>query len=328
MIRKTIQSVVGSGGSAHTLRQLERAAGWHFSMSLRHAIPSSVIDAARKMRTRILSFCFTHSLPRHREFGQSPEDAQASAYVSIVVPVHDAPEVTKRCLKSLQKYAPKAEIILVNDASKQEATQSLLEDFSTRNGWKLIHHSEALGHSAASSAGVSLATRPYLCLLNSDTVVTPWCWRPIVQAFQQDSTIGVAGPSTSSGGYQTLVLAHSARHRLTDNQICAYAQGLITKYTDTPLADVPSVSGFAFFIRRTLWDNLEGFDQSLPDYGNEIELCRRAVKAGYRLVWVRAAYVHHFGNASYGNAIGAPTVFARIRAAEEFIEQKYRRSSS
>lgn len=263
-------------------------------------------------------------LPRPGEFDQSLEDAMASSDLSIIVPVHDAPEVTRRCLTSLQKFAPKAEVILVDDASKLEETKGLLQEFSARNEWRLIRHVEVLGHSAAVGSGASVAMRPYLCFLNSDTVVTPWCWRPIVQAFEADSTIGVAGPSTSSGGYQTLPLAYSIRHHLTDNQICAFANQLILKPAGDALADVPSVSGFAFFIRRSLWELFGGFDQSLPDYGNEIELCRRAAGAGCRLVWVRSSYIHHFGKASYKDAIGFATILTRIQAAERYIEEKYR----
>jgi len=314
--------------AGHSLNRLDRVARWHFSPSLRQLMPSSVLHAARELRTRVLSFYIVRRLPRHKEFSQSADDAQASASLSIVVPVHDAPAITKRCLTSLEKYAPKAEIILIDDASKLEETRKLLEDFSTRNRWRLIRHPEALGHSAASSVGVSVATRPYLCLLNSDTVVTPWCWRPIVQAFEQDSTIGVAGPSTSSGGYQALPLAYSVRHHLTDNQICVYAHHLITGRSDTSPIDAPSISGFAFCIRRDLWDRLGGFDPSLPDYGNEIEFCRRAAAAGYRLVWVRSSYIHHFGQASYGGTIGVPSIMTRIHSAERYIDQKYRGGGS
>lgn len=57
--------------------------------------------------------------------------------------------------------------------------------------------------------------------------------------------------------------------------------------------------GFALFIRRSLWEQAGGFDQRLPDYGNEMELCRRIAEEGYRLVWIRNSYIHHFGQQSY-----------------------------
>ena len=139
-----------------------------------------------------------------RQFDQSTEDALASTCLSIIVPVHDAPAVTRRCLASLEKYAPKAEIIIVDDGSILVGDRKdQFDEFISRNRWKLIRHETPFGHSAACEAGATLSTRPYLCLLNSDTVVTPWCWRLIKQAFEHDNMIAVVGPSTSHSGNLT-----------------------------------------------------------------------------------------------------------------------------
>lgn len=307
------------------MKQLERAADWHYPPFLWRALPAVVRDTLRELRGRILSRYLTRHLPRSKVFEQSFEDAQASASLSIIVAVHDAPEVTRRCLMSLQKYAPKAEVILVDDASKLEETVKLLEDFSSRNKWVLIRHPEPLGHSAACGAGARVATLPYLCLLNSDTVVTPWCWRLITQAFEDNPNIGVAGPSTSDGGnMQGLPRAIFTRHYLNDSQICEDARLLLVEYPEPVLVDLPWVSGFALFIRRSIWETLGGFDRNLPDYGNDVEICRRVLGIGYRAVWVRNSYIHHLVGSSYGNAIGVDTIFARARTAEDYIGQKYR----
>jgi GT2 family glycosyltransferase len=265
-------------------------------------MPAALRDTLREQGSRILAHYAMRTLPRDQEFTQPEEDAHASAQFSIVVPVHDAPEVTSRCLLSLQKYAGKAQIILIDDASSLEETKATLEDFSARYYWELIRHPQALGHSAACGAGAALATRPYICLLNSDTIVTPWCWRPVVQAFEENPNIGIAGPSTSySGTPQTMPLAFSARHSLNDSQIAEYARRLLIEHLFTALRDMRWVSGFAMFIRRSLWEQLSGFDPNLPDIGNEVELCLRALRAGHRVVWVRNSYIHHLGGVSYNN---------------------------
>jgi hypothetical protein len=224
---------------------------------------------------------------------------------------------------SLQQYAPMAEIILVDDASKLEETKSVLEGFASRNSWTLIRHEEALGHSAACGAGARLATQPYLCLLNSDTVVTPWCWRPIVQAFEENPEIGAAGPSTSNGGYQTLPLANFARHYMNDSQICEYARRLLTESSNSVLTDLQWAAGFALFIRRGLWNLLGGFDQNIPDYYNDVELCTHVLRAGYRVVWVRNSYIHHLGGACYQRVLGSESIYARIQVAKDYARQKY-----
>ena len=262
-------------------------------------------------------------LPRNRVFEQSREDAAASAQLSIIVAIHDEPGVTLRCLTSLQRYAPQAEIVLVDDGSKLEETIKLIDEFAARNAWKLIRHVKALGHSAACEAGINLATRPYLCLLNSDTVTTPWCWRPVVQVFEENPDIGVAGPSTSAGGVQTIPLAHLLRHSLNDSQICGYARRILAQPSGGIISDLRWACGFAFFIRRSLWEQLGGFDRNLPDYGNETELCRRVRKAGYRIVWVHNSYIHHFCSMTYGKMAGDESFLRHMRFVREYIQEKH-----
>ena len=297
------------------------AARVHFPHFFKRAIADAVINGLRDLKWRVLA----RNFPHRKEFGQSSEDAQASASLSIVVPVHDAPTVTRRCLVSLEKYAPKAEIILVDDGSRLVETRDTIEDFVSRSGWKLVHHEKALGHSVSCGAGASLATRPYLCLLNSDTVVTPWCWRLIKEAFEVDQTVGVTGPSTScSGNSQTLPLVYRFSPYWNDNQICGFAKRLMADSPHPIVENLDWISGFAFFIRRALWEQLGGFDRNLLDYGNEVELCKRVAAKGYRRLWVRNAYIHHFGGKSYRHVIGDEGIYERIQAAEIYTGQKHR----
>jgi len=255
------------------------------------------------------------------EFEQTLEDRHSSASMSIIVPIHDAPKVTRRCLASLEKYASESEIVLVDDASKLAETVEVIQQFSSRNGWKVIRHAASLGHSAGCRAGVDATTRPYLCLLNSDTIVTPWCWRRVKEVFQSDPNIAVVGPSTShSRNTQTLATAAELSQDWNDNQICGFAKHLLTHCLEPVLLDIPWVSGFAFFIRRNSWEEFDGFDRKLPDYGNELELCGRISRKGYRLVWIRNAYIHHLGNQSYRETIGDEGIRRRTQSANTYID--------
>jgi GT2 family glycosyltransferase len=293
----------------------------------RGVLPHSLRNGLRNLRVKILMSDFRADT----RIEQSTEDALASASVSIIVPVHDAPEVTKRCLVSLEQYAPKAEIILVNDGSKLIETADMIQEFVDRNHWKLVDHERPLGHSQASEAGADLATRPYLCLLNSDTVVTPWCWRLVKEAFELDERIAVAGPSTSNTGIprlQTLPIAAYLCRYLNDNQICELASRLVAKCAGPLVSDLTFVCGFAFFMRRSAWNEFGGFDRNLPDYGNEVELCERVAAKGYRRIWVRNAYIHHFGSQSYREAIGNKAIAERNNAALAYIRGKLGSSNS
>jgi GT2 family glycosyltransferase len=284
-------------------------------MSLKSAIksliPQSAINVLRKAEGRF----FVHYYPRHPDVTQDEEYSSVGAFFSVIVPIHDSPGVTRRCLNSLAKYGRYCEVILIDDGSKLSETKELIRDFSEQ--CKVIYNERALGHSAACRDGAKLATRPILCLLNSDTIVTPWCWKPIKEAFDSDPNIAVAGPSTSdSHNMQTLPRAAHMRTALTDNQICFYAKAVLRK---SGLIDQDWISGFAFFIRRTAWEQLGGFDENLPDYGNEYELCKRISKSGSRMVWVRNSYIHHFGGESYAKSERSE----RVEAGRAYTRRKH-----
>jgi GT2 family glycosyltransferase len=297
----------------------------HIPSFLKRLLPSGVINGLQELKARII----TRGFPRSLQFDQSLEDTLASASMSIIVAIHDAPTVTLRCLASLEKYATKAEVILVNDASRLAETREVIDYFGGRNKWKVVHHKNSVGHSEACRTGASLSTRPYLCLLNSDTVVTPWCWRRVKEVFEDDQTIGVAGPSTSNAGNeQSLAVASRFLPYWSDNQICNFAGSLLTDCSQPVVVDLPWISGFAFFIRHDLWEELGGFDRNLPDYGNEVELCKRVAARGRRTVWVRNSYIHHLGRQSYRETIGQDGILARIRAAEIYNKQNNRTVSS
>jgi GT2 family glycosyltransferase len=295
------------------------AASLHIPPTIGRLVPRSMRNVLRALRIRILM----HGFRKPREIKQSTEESLASAFMSIVVPVHDAPAVTRRCLSSLEQYAPKAEIVLVDDGSRLVETVDLIREFVDRNGWQLVRHETPFGHSVASEVGARLTTRPYLCLLNSDTVVTPCCWRLTKRAFEKDNNIAVVGPSTSrSSNIQTLPVASYLRQHWNDNQICDFAMRLLAEPIEPIVVDLAWVSGFALFVRRDVWAELGGFDQNLPDYGNEVDLCRRIEARGYRRVWVRNAYIHHLGGQSYGEAIGDEAIDNRKSSSTIYIQGK------
>lgn len=289
--------------------------------NFRGLTPDWIKRGYRHLRSRLL----TLGLRPRGPFSLPEEEKLASEKISVVVAVHDAPEVTRRCLNSLETFGGNAEIIIVDDESRLESTRRLLIDACVKNRWKLIRHDQAMGHSRASEAGTRVSTRPYVCLLNSDTIITPCSWSGMVRTFESDARIAVSGPSTShTVGPQFVPRALHCRHYWSDEQIWCFAEKYVARHRQEPVVDLPMVGGFAFFVRRTVWDELRGFDPNLPDYGNETEFCRRVIKSGLRIVWSKAGYIHHLGSESYGRTLGAREITKRCVESREYITKSAR----
>lgn len=58
------------------------------------------------------------------------------------------------------------------------------------------------------------------------------------------------------------------------------------------------VSGAVFLIEKALFDSLQGFDENIFLYGEELELCLRIRKAGYKVIYDRAISALHIGQVS------------------------------
>ena len=277
-----------------------------------------VLKSVKKLY-KLISARLSVGLARSGTFEQPKEEVEASGDMSVIVPVLDSPEFLIRCLRSLEMYATRAEIILIDDGSVMRETLDILEDFHHRKNWPLIRNGKSVGHSRACEVGARLATRPYLCFLNSDTVVTPWSWSAAKQAFESDPKIAVAGPSTSWAiTRQVVAKAKEYRHYWNDCQIFAFAQKYVNEHKDSELVDLTEISGLAFFIKRDVWEAFGGFDENLSDYGNESELCIRLLKSGLRLVWTQNSYIHHFGNTSYKEKKEEKVLFSR-----NYIKEKH-----
>jgi GT2 family glycosyltransferase len=54
-------------------------------------------------------------------------------------------------------------------------------------------------------------------------------------------------------------------------------------------------------VRRSVFDELGGLDDSFPSAYNDVDFCFRARQRGYRIVFAAAAELIHFEGATYGN---------------------------
>lgn len=288
---------------------------------MKDIIPVPIREVYRFMRAKFLSIGLSNS----GDFNQSDKEIVASKDFSVIVPIRDAPEVTARCLKSLENYSANAEVIIINDASELEETMSLIDDVQRRNGWHVVGHDKSLGHSRSCEDGGKLSKRKYLCFLNSDTVVTAWSWWAAREAFESDARIAVTGPSTSRAATkQSILRAEYCRNYWSDEQIFSFAKKYISKQPPRSWIDLSDVGGFAFFIRRSIWEEFGGFDPKLPDYGNETELCKRLSNNGFRIVWTKNSYIHHFGERSYSRIMSTNEIAQRGITSREYINSLYK----
>ena len=217
--------------------------------------------------------------------------------VSIVIPVFGKVRYTQLCLQSIvdaeseQPY----EVIVVDDASPDDTAEFLQQS----EGIRVVELSENRGFIAACNAGAETARGEYLVFLNNDTIVPDYWLDQLVESIENLPDAGAVGPRLlfPDGSLQEaggLVFADGSawnvgRNRSADNPRYLYAR------------EVDYVSGACLLLRRSVFEELNGFDDHFaPAYYEDTDLAFRLRDAGYRVYVQPQVSVVHIEGVSSG----------------------------
>lgn len=216
-----------------------------------------------------------------------------SPRVGVVILNWKRPVEILECLQSLrQQDYPAVETIVVDNASNNGSLERIRENFPEVT---LIENEQNLGFAAGSNVGIqALLERgfDYVLLLNDDTEIAPDMLSRLVEVAEGHPDIGIVGPRIfyfepsdviwSAGG--SIDRYGAARHLHVDEK---------GKSAASAPTDVDYVTGCGMLIKRSVLDTVGVLDERFFAYFEETELCARARRAGYRIVFVPDARMWH-----------------------------------
>lgn len=233
----------------------------------------------------------------------------SSPVISVVVPTRDTRDLTLACLESVHAVEPAAEVILIDDGSRDRTADAVAERFPDS---RVLRNAEPLGFTAAANRGLESASGEVLLLLNSDTELLPGSTDALRRALVEDEGVGVAGaalrypggePQWSGGrapGLGWLFALASGMPRVLE-RFPGYRRGRPVSGT-APGETVEWVTGAAFAMRREVWERVGPLDESFLFYAQDLDLCLRARDAGWRTRIVPGFRVVHHHGATIGRA--------------------------
>ncbi len=246
-----------------------------------------------------------------RGYGSEPDR------VTVVVPIHDAPEELRACLWSLARNTTRAAtLLLIDDASVDPRVDDLLAWAVTLENVRVLRNVQNLGFAATINRGLR-ASQGDVVLLNSDTVVGPrWLEQLRLAAHTGPNTGTVTPLSDNAGAFSAPVVdvANRMPVRLGPDDVArlvAAAGGAVNPHA-------PTGNGFCLYLRRALIEAVGEFDSvSFPrGYGEETDYCMRAGRLGWEHVVDDRTFVHHRRAASFGAARSTLIAAARQRMEE------------
>lgn len=215
--------------------------------------------------------------------------------LSIVIVTWNGDELLRNCLSSLFRvYGEIPEIIVVDNADSQSVI-ALIRKFP---GVVYVAVSGNPGFAGGNNIGVRMATRPYILLLNNDTVIYGDSFSPLVEFLQLHERVGIVQgtmnvPSLGNGLDDCGVL-------MTPFGIQRHLhRGESTATTVLVPRKVFAAKGAMLMFKRKVLDDLGFlFYDHFWSYYEETDFCHRARKVGWETWFVPTLPIDHLCGAT------------------------------
>ena len=221
----------------------------------------------------------------------------AHPLVSIVIPVYNQWETTRSCLISiLENTQGIAYEVIVGDDGSTDETRNLPEHAS--NVKRLVQEKNQGFLLNCNSAALE-ARGKYLLFLNNDTNVQPGWLANLLDVAEKDDRVGLVGP---------MLLYPDGRLQEAGGIIWRDASGWNYGNRDYPerpeynyLKEADYISGACIMVRRSVWDEIGGFDERfVPAYYEDTDLAFEARRRGYKVIYQPQSRVVHLEGISHG----------------------------
>jgi GT2 family glycosyltransferase len=246
--------------------------------------------------------------------------------VSILIPNKDQADTLRTCLESIKKKCmyPSYEILIIENNSTEEATFSYYKELEAQGIRVLKYPKQGFNYSAINNFGVKEAKGEYLLFLNNDMeIITPDFMEKMVSNLQRpqigavgaklyypDNTVQHAGIIIGIGGIAGHAFLGLARGR----------SGYLHKASLQ--MNVSAVTAACMMMKKEVFEEVGGFEEELSVAFNDVDLCLRIGKAGYKIVYNPHVELYHYESKSRGAEDDEKKV-RRFQSEIEFMRSRW-----
>lgn len=208
--------------------------------------------------------------------------------LSILIVHYKTPEPLAHCLQSIFAQNFKDFEVIVVDNENNPALLNIIAPY--KNQVTLVQNQDNIGYGRANNQAAKLAQGQYLFLLNPDAI--------LLQQDDLSRLLAFADAHSQYGIIGVKVLDQKQQESTPPRHVYP---GL-KRYRGPLFKDFPGeiawVLGAGMLIRKTVFDQVHGFDPDFFLYGDEADLCLRIRKAGMPIGYCSEVAIEHIGGAS------------------------------
>lgn len=275
------------------------------------------IDATPKVRTTAGSGGFWFPYPR-----------QKKEKISIIIPNHNQKDILQKCIRSIHEHAGNVdfEILIVENNSTEEDIFRYYEELEQNPSIRILVRNQPFNYSALNNLAAAQAKGSLLLFLNNDIelltdggleMLSACCQRPGAGAagarlLYPDGRIQHAGVIVGMLGTAGHAFSHLGREEP------GYMNRAVLRQ------ELSAVTGACLMVRREVFQRIGGFDEELAVDFNDVDLCLRIRRAGYRILYESGMEAIHHESLSRNEA---PTLtgHARFRREVQIFQKRWKR---
>ena len=229
--------------------------------------------------------------------------------ISIVIVSWNVKDLLRKCLRTIyqSQHRLTVEVFVVDNASTDGTAKMVEQEFSSA---VLITNKQNRGFAAANNQAIAQSTGRYVLALNPDTELTADTLQRMIDFMNQNERVGIAGCQhrNADGSLQpsvrrlptvgAMLLITTKLAKLWPNAP-ALRVYLATDFDYQITQPAPQVAGSFLLMRRELIEKIGSFDERFFIWFEEVDLCRRAARAGWGGWYCTDATIIHHGGQSF-----------------------------
>lgn len=224
--------------------------------------------------------------------------------IAVIILNWNGKQLLEQFLPSVIQHADGADIYVADNASTDDSVTYVEATFPSV---KIIQNKQNGGYAKGYNDALKHVNADVFCLLNSDVEVTEGWLQPIAAVFKKDMKTTIIQPKILDYKQKDSFEYAGAAGGFIDKYGYPYCRGRLFNSLEKDTGqynDETSIfwaSGACFFIRKSCFEALKGFDESFFAHMEEIDLCWRAKNLGHDITYVGRSQVYHVGGATLKN---------------------------
>ncbi len=229
----------------------------------------------------------------------------ASLDLSIIIVNYNVKEFLQNLLHSIEKASSNIskEIIVIDNASDDDSVEVIKEKFPSVI---LIDNKINVGFGRANNQGLAAAKGKFILFINPDCIVSEDTIDKMITFFESHAECGLAGCKILNsdgtlqlacrrsfpGPWTSFTKVTGLSNLFTGSKI--FARYNLTYLDENKTYEVDAVSGSFMMMRKDVYDKVGGFDEQFFMYGEDLDLCYRVQKSGFKVFYVHTTQVIHY----------------------------------